>query len=328
MELRKDYLLNRWVIISEKRGERPKEFSKQEIIEEGKICYFCPGNEHLTPNETFRVNKTGTDTWKIRCFLNKFPLITSEGNPKFFTKGFFTHSHPYGYHEVLVETDVHSKQLADLSEEEIKEIFEVYSKRIEFYSKKPKIKYVAVFKNSGREGGTSIIHTHTQIAAWNMIPPTIEEEISAVELYKKKHRKCPYCEIIKIEVRTKRKIYNGKYFAVFAPYASRFHYETRIFPKEHLHSLLDLNDEQMKELAHVMKKILVKVTAITNSYNYYLHYSPPGKDLHFHITITPRMSVWAGFENSTGEIVNSVSPETAAEFYREDSKNRIKIINN
>ncbi len=318
MELRKDYLLNRWIIISEKRGERPREFRKHEIIEESKICYFCPGNEHLTPNETFRIQKTGSTgetNWKIRCFLNKFPFVVHEGSPKFFSRGFFAHARSYGYQEVLVETGQHSKQLADLSEEELKEILDVYVKRIEFYSKKPNIKYVAVFKNSGREGGTSIIHTHTQIAAYNKIPTVVQEEVSASNAYKKTHKKCPYCEIAEIEMKTKRKVFDSRHFAVFTPYASRFNYEVWIFPKKHLHSITQFNEEQMNELAMIMKKLLAKIQSMTNSYNYYLHYSPKGKDLHFHIEITPRIAVWAGFENSTGEIVNSVSPETAAKFY-------------
>ena len=39
--------------------------------------------------------------------------------------------------------------------------------------------------------------------------------------------------------------------------------------------------------------------------------------MHFHIEITPRVAEWAGFELSTGTIINTISPEDAAEFYRE-----------
>jgi hypothetical protein len=38
--------------------------------------------------------------------------------------------------------------------------------------------------------------------------------------------------------------------------------------------------------------------------------------LHFHIEVTPREATWSGFEYCSGTIINSVSPEDAAKFYR------------
>ena len=61
MELRKDYLLDRWVIISEKRSERPRQFDSAKHEKQEGVCYFCPGNENLTPPEIARINdKKGT----------------------------------------------------------------------------------------------------------------------------------------------------------------------------------------------------------------------------------------------------------------------------
>jgi UDPglucose--hexose-1-phosphate uridylyltransferase len=51
-------------------------------------------------------------------------------------------------------------------------------------------------------------------------------------------------------------------------------------------------------------------------YNFYIHYAPKGKKLHMHIEITPRKATWAGFEMGSGIIVNAISPEEAAEYYR------------
>ena len=79
----------------------------------------------------------------------------------------------------------------------------------------------------------------------------------------------------------------------------------------------DFKDNKMLiDLASMMKKILLKLKEINHSYNFFLHYSPEGEDLHFNIEICPRRAIWAGFELSSGEIINSVSPEDAAKFYR------------
>ena len=313
IELRKDYILNRWVIISEGRAKRPKQFHKQHIVEDDKICYFCPGNEKLTPKEIGRAEFK--NKWIVRWFPNKFPFVKKEGSPKI-KNGFLTHGNSYGYHEVIVENPDHSKQLADLSIENIFEVLKVYSLRTDELSKIKDILYVQIFKNHGAEGGTSLVHTHTQVAAYNMIPPLIEEEVNCSI----KNKKCLYCDIIKKESKSERRIFETKNFASFAPYSSRFNYEAWIFPKKHLKSITKMNDDLLKELAGILKKILVKIKEIDASYNYFLHYAPQGKDLHFHIEITPRIATWAGFELSTNTIVNSVSPEYAARFYRAEKK--------
>src|SRR3989338_1341747 len=110
MELRKDYILDRWIIISERRKERPKQFKREHKKEEG-VCVFCKGNEPMTPDEIGRINEkeSGSDSsnssWKARWFANKFAFVSSEEDPKVKTDGkLFTHGGAYGYHEVVVET--------------------------------------------------------------------------------------------------------------------------------------------------------------------------------------------------------------------------------
>jgi UDPglucose--hexose-1-phosphate uridylyltransferase len=43
----------------------------------------------------------------------------------------------------------------------------------------------------------------------------------------------------------------------------------------------------------------------------------PEEHYHWHIEVYPKLSVWAGFEKSTGIFINTVSPEEAAESLRE-----------
>ena len=308
--LRKDYILDRWVYYSTERKKRPFEFRKEEVIKESKICFFCPGSEHLTPKEIGRVEEKGT--WKIRWFPNKFPAVELKGNAKLAKNKFFAHSDAYGRHEVIAETSEHKKQLADLSVEHIMEILEVYALRMKTLSQLKGIKYVTIFKNHGVFGGTSLVHSHTQIMAISILPKEIMDEINAA----KKHKKCPYCNIIKIESKTKREVFENKNFIAIAPFASRFNFEVWIFSKKHKKNITEFDDNELKDLAVILKKILLKLKRLNASYNYYLHYAPQGFDLHFHIEVSPRFAKWGGFELSTGAIINSVMPEDAARFYR------------
>jgi len=306
--IRKDYILERWVYYAAERKNRRMEFKKEDEIISNKICFFCPGNEHLTPKEIGRVEHK--NTWKIRWFQNKFPAVELKGNAQIKTKKkFLREGKAYGMHEVIAETRNHKKQLADLSIGYIKELFEVYALRIKALSKLKNIKYV---KNQGPSAGTSLVHAHTQVAALSIAPKEVMDEANAA----KKFKKCPYCGILKLESKSSRKIIDNKNVIAFTPYASRFNYEAWIFPKRHIKNITDMSDDELYDIAAALKKILVKLKNINASYNFFLHYAPQGYDLHFHIEITPRFSKWGGFEYSTGAIINSVMPEDAAKFYR------------
>ncbi len=309
--LRKDYVLNRWVYYATERKKRPMEFRQSDKIVDSKVCFFCPGNEHITPGEIGRVEYK--NSWKIRWFPNKFPAVELKGSPEVKAKNrFFSWGKAYGMHEIIAETPEHKKQLADLSVEHIKEILEVYALRTKTLSKLKGVRYVVIFKNSGPSAGTSLVHSHTQVATLSVLPEEIMSEANASD----KSKKCPYCDIIKIESKSKRKIMENKSIVAFAPFASRFNFEAWIFPKRHVKSITDMYEHELYDMASALKKILLKLKELNASYNFFLHYAPNGKKLHFHIEIAPRIAKWGGFEISTGAIINSVMPEDAANFYK------------
>lgn len=308
--IRKDYILDRWVYYASSRGKRPREFKSAASKEESKTCFFCPGNEKLTPSEIGRAEYKGS--WKMRWFLNKFPAVEQKKHSKQKSKKFFYEGPNLGFHEIIVETHHHKSQLWDLPISDYIALLEIYKLRISALGRHNGIKYVEIFKNHGKDAGTSLVHSHSQVMALTQVPNLVSEEADAV----KKYRKCPYCEIIRLESKSKRKIFETGNVAAFAPFASRFNYEAWIFPKQHKKTLGELNDEELKDFAAAMKKILSKLKKINASYNFYLHYSPEKENLHFHITISPRIATWGGFELSTDFIINSVMPEDAARFYK------------
>lgn len=308
--IRKDYVLDRWVYYATERKRRPHEFKSLELKDNSKVCFFCPWNTHLTPPEIGRVEyKNG---WKMRWFLNKFPAVEKKGNPNVKAKKFYSEGDSYGIHEIIVETQHHKSQLADLPVQQIVELLEVYKTRIAHLSRLKSIKYVDIFKNHGKDAGTSLVHSHSQVMALTQVPALVSEELEAV----KKHKRCPYCEIIKKEAKSKRKIFETKNVVAFAPFASRFNYEAWIFTKQHKKTMEELEENELKDLAAALKKILFKLKKISASYNFFVHYSPEKENLHFHIEIAPRTATWGGFEFSTNFIINSVLPEDAARFYR------------
>ncbi len=312
-ELRKDYVLDRYVILATDRGKRPHQFKLDKPSKKVDVCYFCPGNENLTPPELGRklLDASGIKNWSIRYFPNKFPAVQQKGTPYIRTDNeFFTFAAARGFHEVIVETPEHEKELADLPIEHIAEILKVYAARIKELSSFENIKYVVVFKNSGSAAGTSLVHTHSQVIAYNIVPEII---LRKEDVYSGK-RVCPYCKIVDIEKTSDRRCYENGAFAAFTPYASRYPLEIWIFPKRHIKNITDFVDDEYYQLAEILKKILLKLKELNAPYNMYLQYGI--SKLHFHIEITPRLATWAGFELGSDTIINSITPEDAANFYR------------
>lgn len=316
MELRKDYILDRWVIIATGRGKRPHEFRTEDNIyadDKGpENCFFCPGNESMTPREIGRVGD-GQGGWKLRWFANKFAAVDKRGDPEVKTDNtYFTYSDAYGNHEVIVETPDHDRQLIDLSEDELAELFKVYARRIEELTNQPKTGYVCVFKNEGKKAGTSIVHSHSQLISLNIVPPEVRAKVEA----SKRFDSCPYCDIIRQEAKGHRHVHEDDNTVTFTPYASRFNFEVWIFPKSHYRTLIDFSDDELFDLAAAVKRVLRKIKELNANFNMVLYYAPKGEDLHFHIEILPRISTWAGFELGSGVTINVVSPEDAASFYK------------
>lgn len=297
-ELRKDCVLNRWVIIAENRSKRPHDFiRKPALVKEG-ACPFCPGNERMTPPEIARI---GGERWEVRCFENMYP-VTSTNFPDAF-----------GRHEVVVETNQHKTALHQLPVDGIRKVIDMYCARVEEISRIEGVKYVLVFKNHGDEAGTSLAHEHSQIIALQRTPKLVEEELEAYKQYFEKNRKCVFCDVIEMEMNSERKVFENRGFVCFAPFASRFPFEVWLLPKRHVRSITELSEEEKDLMADGLKTALSKLDRLLDDppYNYYLHLSH-SEDYHFHIEICPRLTKLAGFELGSDVIINIIPPEKAA----------------
>lgn len=310
MELRKDYLLNRWVIVSENRGKRPDDFSPAKKGKQSS-CVFCKGHEMQNPPDVYRSGKDGN--WKIRVFPNKFPAVNPKGGSIIRVHNvYYESTGDHGAHEVIIETPKHGVNFGDLKKKDLVNIFKTYSLRINELNKDPAAKYTCLFKNQGKDAGASINHPHSQLISFAMIPPLVAEKLEAIKGYSH----CPYCDIIKKEKNSSRRCYENNSFFSFSPYASRFNYEIWVFPKKHILTFNDFDDAMYSDLAEILKKICKRLERENIDFDIVWYYSPKGKDMHFHLEVMPRVAIWAGFEIGFGLTINTVSPESAAKFYR------------
>lgn len=333
-ELRKDYLLNRWVVIATERSRRPTDFSKQKTESaKNTVCPLCVGNEHMTPpaimlylKENGKIIKTKDPSdgerpknWLIRCIPNLYPAFSPPKQPADEQQIMKSGSYGYaiGHHEVLIESSNHDEDPADAELTQLERVINAYIDRLKEFSAKPYVKYVSIFRNYGQEAGASLSHAHSQIIATPIIPATVQEELTASKKFYEQNQSCIFCDIIEKETKTPRLAFENQDFVVLAPYASITPMEFWIIPKKHSPNILKLTGAEVAAFAKTLKTSLRALKDLVNDppYNYGFHLAI-NKDAqdhyHWHLEVYPKLSIWAGFEKSTGIYINTITPETAA----------------
>jgi UDPglucose--hexose-1-phosphate uridylyltransferase len=331
-ELRHDPLQNRWVIIATERMLRPSDFVAPPPPAKTGFCPFCPGNETKTPPEIFAFRDPNTTPntpgWRVRVVSNKFPALRIEGELNRRGRGVYDYLNGIGAHEVIIETPDHNTQLADLPLPHFVEVLKAYRARLVDLKKDGRLRYVLLFKNHGVAAGASLEHPHTQIIATPVTPHTVGLELQSARQHYHSKERCLYCDIIAQELDERSRIILDGDFIAWAPFASRFPYETTIAPKNHSCDFGDLTDAELTQLARAMKELLTRMKNCLNDppYNFLLHTAPniatvPRRpthwmtlsyDFHWHIEVIPRLTRIAGFEWGTGFYINAQPPEEAA----------------
>ncbi len=335
-ELRKDYLLNRWVVIATERSRRPTDLAKAHP-EPSKtaVCPLCAGNESMTPPALLIYQKNG-DTiqttmdpqegerikeWLVRVIPNLYPAFSPPKQPQdtaLIFKG-DNFGSAIGHHEVIVESVNHNEHPANTTLPQLELVVNAYVDRFKELSAKPYVEYVSVFRNHGIEAGASLSHAHSQIIATPMIPEWIQEEQQNARAYHQKIGRCIFCDIIRRERNGPRFIFENKDFVVFAPYAAINPMEFWVMPKRHSSNIADLTAEEAKTLAQTLKTSLGALNTLLNDppYNYGIHQTCTAEgSYHWHLEVYPKLATWAGFEKSTGIYINTVTPEATAESLR------------
>jgi UDPglucose--hexose-1-phosphate uridylyltransferase len=287
--------LGHGAVVTLERVSRPhdahKEHGRAKKVSDPQSCFFCPGNEHLTPPELDRV--ISKDGWAMRVFDNKFPAFSRQ------------FERAYGIHEVIVETQDHYSDFSSLSVPGFKQYILLLSRRIKNAYSDRLIEWVLPFKNEGLEAGASLEHSHSQLVGALFVPARTEGKSRQAK------GKCRFCEFAKKEG---HKLHDGKHWRAVCPHASRFNYEIWILPHRHVRSLCELRAPEADELASMLKRALQSLDEKVGRppYNIVFNEGPRGMPFHFHIEIIPRLARWAGFEFGAGMTMNSVLPEDAA----------------
>ncbi|MGI9952357.1 galactose-1-phosphate uridylyltransferase [Moorellaceae bacterium AZ2] len=336
-ELRQDPVTGRWVIISTERAKRPSDFARPKDREhQGQAfkkrgnCPFCPGNEKETPPEVFALRLPGTaaDTpgWQVRVVPNRFPALVPDGGGGEEVAGLYRRQEGIGLHEVIIEGPDHDVELPAYKPAHAVQVLKTWRQRYLQHAQDKRLAYIQIFKNYGTEAGASLQHPHSQLIATPVIPPDLQEEIQRAEQYMEQEESCLYCDLLETELRQgARVVAFNKHFLAFCPFASRFPFETWIFPRQHQPSFGDLTDEQLEDLVSLLQDLLDRLAkALANPpFNLVVRTAPLHQEVpayHWHLQLLPRLTTVAGFEWGTNIYINPTSPEHAAQFLNDVNK--------
>ena len=324
-ELRKDPIIDRWVILADERKSRPNDFSNLETETDTGICPFCSGNEKTTPPEVFALRRESSSPdasgWTVRVVPNKFSALEASETFKTKDDNLYESMSGVGRHEVIIESPDHRATLENLSKAQIAACFSTFKQRILCLQKNPVIRYVLIYKNHGQAAGATLSHSHCQLMALPLVPELLRREIQGSQNHYQQAGNCLYCDLIREEKRQgHRLVSENDSFIAFCPYAPRFPYEIWILPK--MHQAAYERESDYSVFASIYKDVLLRIEAIFPNapYNFVLHTAPdPVQDelyFHWHLEILPKVTTLASFEYGTGAFINYTKPEDAAENMR------------
>lgn len=290
-------------------------------------CPFCPGGEaqltdilQVIPAEAGGVDGAapgagpeavarGSETsrgasrpdWQARAVLNRYPFLEPDE----------------GLQEVLIETPRHHGALATLSTGERRAALRLYRARLRARLEEVPDAEVHLFRNQGREAGTSRSHPHAQMVVVRGRTPareTLERRQAA------HHRETGECLVCAETVTRARHVAETEHFRVVTLHAPLDPCHLRVIPRAHGPSLAGVSDAVLDELADLLGRLAGAVEEATGKGAHNLLFHDHGlesrPDRHWHVEYRPRLSRTAGFEQMADVGVCPSDPEADAALLR------------
>jgi UDPglucose--hexose-1-phosphate uridylyltransferase len=225
--------------------------------DELETCPFCAGHEEMTPPQTLVLPEEGD--WRVRVVPNLYPALERQ--------------------EVAVHSRRHIRSLAELEGDEPELIAEAWQRRAAAVPG-----YVHALVNEGREAGSSLPHSHSQLV-WLPEPPP--------------PRARPRLE----------QFHEQEDLVAGCPWASRLPYETVVAPREP--DPAGMQSPRLGAGVRLLAEIIRRLHALEGPapLNAWLEHD----EQDWRLVLLPRLTILAGLELGAGIFVNTLPPEEAAE---------------
>jgi UDPglucose--hexose-1-phosphate uridylyltransferase len=318
-------LREEWVIVAAHRNDRP--WTGEQVAGRERVvpayqadCPLCPGNTRVsgTRNPAY----TG-----VFVFDNDLPCV-GERAPRDLVKpvGIYKNRPAEGVARVVCYSPRHDLTLAELETEDVLGLLRAWQEQYRELGERPEVNHVLMFENKGEVVGVSNPHPHCQIYATNFVFKTIANEAAISARYAAEQGRSLMQAIIASEQADGRRIVSERDSAIaFLPYFARYAYETFVTPKEAHGSLADLAPDELRDLAEVLREVVIRFDNLWRMpfpYVMALHQAPTDgqryEGFHFHIEFHPPLrkpnllKYLAGPEIGGGSFLSDTCPEEKA----------------
>ena len=319
-ERRRDPTTGEWRIFASHRQDRT-------FLPPADHCPLCPTRPGGEPTEI------PLEAFDVVVFDNKFPsLVADPPEPDVAPSDLYDVAAATGASEVIVYSDDHSLEMAQMEVGKIARIVGVWADRYAQLGAREEVAYVLIFENRGEAIGVTLHHPHGQIYAFPEVPPRPALELAAASAHFEAHGTCVFCDVVARERSDGVRIVaeNGSFLA-FVPFAARWPYEVHVISHRHAASLLDLTDPERDELARLLRDVLGAYDRLFDfrlPYVMAMHQAPTDDGQwqhvsHLHLEFMPphrtatKLKYLAGSELGGGAYISDVRPETASARLRE-----------
>jgi len=275
---------------------------------------------------------------RVLVVANRFPALSVEASGERHAVGPYDRVDGVGAHEVVIETAGHDASLSTLPVDQVAEVLLAWRDRVADLVRDRRMQHVQIFKNDGPRAGATLEHAHSQVLAAPIRPPRVARRMELASAHWQHKERCLLCDIVHHETSDKARLVEvsaggvGAGFVAWCPYASRHPFEVWIAPRRHSPDFATLGADEARELARLLKRVLVALDAalLEADVNLSLSLAPSAKSFtrerdglehaelwwHWHLELVPRLTSYGGYELATGVVINPTAPEDAAEHLR------------
>jgi len=306
-QLRQDRLTKEWVFVAT-HGES---LTLLEVLPEtrnpprphfSELCPFCPKSIVSLP-EISSIHGSENGFPKMRILLQP---RTAYSNPEILRQ------------ELIVESTDHSVNGALLPEASFSGLFETARARYNELGHDERVKQITLEKNQC-SGNALHEHAHWRVSGMGITSSDLEARLRTARQQFAEEGRCTFCTLLEQELQNGSRVVSAnRHFVTIEPFASPTPFSTAIYPRRHMAAFTELEDNELADLANIVRDIFVRFHTGLNDPDLTCRLETAfsaNRSFHWSFTVAPQFS--SDRHDGNGKLrLNPVVPERAAEYLR------------
>ena len=257
-------LSREWVLVSPHRTKRPWQGQVETPAPEQRptydpTCYLCPGNERAGGEHNPQYESTFVFTNDYAALLPNIPEGTFERG------GLLRAESDRGTCRVVCFSPRHDLTLAEMDVDSLARVVAVWTEQYTELGNEPFINYVQIFENRGAMMGASNPHPHGQIWATEHLPLNLQREQDAQHDYFAANGRSLLADYLALELEEGTRIVcTNDHFVALVPFWAVWPFETMIISRRHVGALPDLDADERRGLADILKQLTTRYDNLFN----------------------------------------------------------------